>query len=406
MRQHEGVERAETQRPAPRGGYQAITRVAQHVWVVVAFVLVWRHFAYVRPNLRFADWQLNTFYFIAVAGTALRYLTGIRYGQARWHRVLFDGLSIFAIALGVTLTGGIESDLWLVYFIFLIAETVAASGRTYLITDTAAVTSYVVATWPREPSQAYAEVLLTRIFFLMVVASIARTLAAEERARQQDLAGLQEALSVSEERRRLARDLHDGLGHVLTRVILSLEVARRQCEREPQAAAAAVGEQATALRGAMEEMRQIVATLRTDTPNTNLPAVLRDLAARLEQSNQLKIHLDLPPGPVPLSAQRQYHLQRVIQEALTNCLRHAEAREAWVRVSLHEQPVGPTRVVAVIEDRGHGFDPEALNGRPTHGLTGMAERLAPYEGSVTVDAAPGRGTRVTAEVPADAESGL
>jgi signal transduction histidine kinase len=395
---------AQVPEQGPRAGYQALTRVAQHVWVVVAFILVWRYFTYVRPNLRHPDWQLNAFYFVAVAGTAFRYLTGVRHGDARWHRLLFDGLSIFAIALGVGLTGGIKSDLWLVYFIFLIAETVAASGRTYLITDTLAVLSYVAATWPRQPDQGYAEILLTRIFFLMVVASIARTLAAEERARQQDLAGLREALSVSEERRRLARDLHDGLGHVLTRVILSLEVARRQCATDPPAAAAAVGDQATALRGAMEEMRQIVATLRTDAGDTRLLTALRDLAARLGESDQLRVHLDLPGGDLPLSAQRQYHLLRVIQEALTNCLRHADSGEAWVRVSLHEQPVGPARVVVVVEDRGRGFDPERAGAAGGHGLAGMAERLTPYEGAVTIHSAPGQGTRVTAEVPADLEA--
>lgn len=380
----------------------AVARAAQHVWVAVAFVLVWLHFSYVRPHLRHPDWQIYSLYFLAVAGIACRYLTGIRHGRERWHRVLFDGLSILLIALGVNLTGGIYSDLWLVYFIFVIAETLAASARGFLITDVAAIVSYAIATWPRVVTQSYLEMLFTRIFFLFLVASIARTIAAEERHREADLGALREALSVSEERRRLARDLHDGIGHTLTRVILSLELARRQCGTNPAAAAETIGEQANALRAAMEEMRQIVATLRTDTASFDLPAALRGMAAQLAQSGSLRVDTEVPEQPLPLSPHRQYHLFRVVQEALTNCLRHSGAASARVSVRVADSPVGAPKVVATVEDEGVGFSPEKLDGRPGQGLAGMRERLAAYGGRLTVDSAPGRGTRVIAELPADA----
>ncbi|HEU4751730.1 MAG TPA: sensor histidine kinase [Armatimonadota bacterium] len=382
----------------------AVTRAAQHIWIAVAFIFIWLHFSYVRPHLRRLDWQIYSLYFLAVAGVAARYLTGIRYGHARWHRVLFDGLSILFIALGVNITGGIRSDLWLVYLIFIIAETLAGSSRGFLITDAVAMISYVLATWPRSvqvAGQEYAELLVTRIFFMVLVASIARTIAAEERQRQEDVSALREALSVSEERRRLARDLHDGIGHVLTRVILSLEVARRQATREPEAAAEAMGQQATALRGAMEEMRQIVATLRTDTAAFNVQSTVRGMAAQLAETAAFKLEVHVPEAPLPLSAHRQYHLSRVIQEALTNCLRHAHAENVTVEVQVHETPVTAPRVVAVIQDDGVGFDPQSVDGRGGHGLRGMAERLTPYEGRVVVESSPGGGTRVTAEVPAD-----
>jgi signal transduction histidine kinase len=380
--------------------FRAVTRVAQHVWLVVAFVIIWRHFSYVRPHLQHEDWQIYSLYFAAVAGTAFRYLTGIKHGHSRWHRLVFDGLSILFIAFGVNFTGGINSDLWLVYFIFIIAETLAASARGVLLTDTFAIGSYVLATWPRVFDQQYAEILITRIFFLVIVASIARTLAQEERIRQQDLGALREALSVSEERRRLARDLHDGIGHILTRVILSLEVARRQARPDPDAAAECVAQQATALRGAMEEMRQIVATLRTDTASLNLQAVVRHVASEMTDTGELQVEVRAPDEALPLSVNRQYHLSRVVQEALTNALRHSGAEQARVSIEVVESPVLPRKVVAVVEDTGKGFDPQNLNGGG-HGLTGMRERLAPYGGSVNIEASPGQGTRVTAEVPAD-----
>lgn len=382
-----------------RREFRSVTRAAQHVWLTVAFIFLWLHFSYVRPHFRHQDWQLYSLYFLAMAGIAGRYLTGIRHGNERWHRVVFDGLSILFIALGVNLTGGIYSDLWLVYFIFVIAETLAASARGFLITDTVAVVSYVVATWPRVYTQEYVEMLLTRIFFLVLVASIARTIAQDERHRQADLGALREALSVSEERRRLARDLHDGIGHTLTRVILSLEVARRQAAIDPEAAVESVGQQADALRGAMEEMRQIVATLRTETAEFDLRNAVRAMAAQLGESRSLEVEFRLPEGPVPLTPLTQYHLSRVVQEALTNCMRHSGAARAEVEIQVCDSPVGPTKVLAVVSDEGVGFEPEKNNGKDGHGLRGMTERLSPYGGRVTIDSAPGKGTRVTAEVP-------
>jgi signal transduction histidine kinase len=379
--------------------FRAVTRAAQHVWLAAAFLFVWLHFSYVQH--RHLDWQIYTLYFTSVAGLAARYLTGIRHGRRRWHRVVFDGLTILFIALGVNITGGIHSDLWLVYFIFVIAETLAASARGFLITDGVAVLSYVIATWPRVMSQQYVEMLGTRIFFLVLVASIARTIALDERKRREDLSALREELSVSEERRRLARDLHDGIGHVLTQVILSLEVARRQCTSDPPAAADSMAQQATSLRRAMEEMRQIVATLRTDTTSIDLRASVRAMTAQLAESGSLEVDVHLPVEPLPLSAHRQYHLSRVIQEALTNCLRHSGEDRARVEVEVVENPVGQRRVVAVVSDQGQGFDLQKVGGRGGHGLTGMSERLEPYGGKVRIESAPGEGTRITAEVPED-----
>jgi len=381
--------------------FLAVTRAAQHVWAAIAFIFLWLHFTYVRGDLRHQDWQLYTLYFLSVAGIAARYLTGIRHGEKRWHRVAFDGLTIVFIALGVNLTGGIRSDLWLVYFIFVIAETLASGARGLLLTDAAAVVSYIAATWPNQPNQAYGEILLTRVFFLVLVASIARTLAAEERKRQGDLAALQEALSVSEERRRLARELHDGIGHTLTRVILSLELASRQQGAEPAEASAAVGRQVTALRGAMEEMRQVVATLRSDSQAFDLPALVRSLASQVSESGPLTVEVEMPDEPIPLSPHRQYHMARVIQEALTNCLRHSGSERAEVEVQVQNGTVGSPMVVAIVRDFGRGFDPDAAERGPGQGLRGMQERLEPFGGRVTLDSRPDGGTVVTAEMPAD-----
>lgn len=111
------------------------------------------------------------------------------------------------------------------------------------------------------------------------------------------------------------------------------------------------------------------------------------------------MELQLPDQPLPLSPPRQYHLSRVVQEALTNCIRHSGAKMAVVRVEVQSHAVMGERVILEVSDDGGGFDVEQT--APGHGLPGMAERLAPYGGKVTIESAPGKGTRVRAELPAD-----
>ena len=135
-----------SQRAPEKPEQQTVTRVAYYVWIAVGFIFVWLHFSSVRLYL---DWRIYALYFLAVSGVATRYLTGERHGRKRWHRVLFDGLSILFISVGVGMTGGIRSELWLLYFILVIAETLAASARGFLITDVVAAASFVVATWPQ-----------------------------------------------------------------------------------------------------------------------------------------------------------------------------------------------------------------------------------------------------------------
>lgn len=378
-----------------------VSRAAYHVWAAVAFLLIWLQFGYVRDYMRGQDWQIYSLYFLAVGGVATRYLTGIRYGRERWHRVLFDGLTILFISLGVNLTGGIRSDLWLFYFIFVIAETLAASPRGFVITDAVAIAGYVVATWPSESwaMGEYLERLSTHIFFLILVGSIARAIAASERERREDLGALREALAASEERRRLARDLHDGVGHVLTRVILGMEILRKQAA-DPATVDEMLQKQTTDLRGAMGEMRQIVSTLRSETTELTLHDALRSLVAGVDKASGVQVELQLPDEPAPLSPPRQYHLARVVQEAVTNCLRHSGASRVRISVEIDRQAVTGARVTACVKDNGRGFDPSVVP--PGHGIQGMIERLSPYGGQVQILSRPGEGTEVRAEMPAEA----
>src|SRR5262249_41201066 len=119
----------------------------------------------------------------------------------------------------------------------------------------------------------------------------------------------------------------------------------------------------------------------------------------------MQVRLRLPEESLPLSSHRQYHLSRVIQEALTNCLRHAHVDAAEIELQVAPAAVGPAHVLATIADEGAGFQPDNAGDCPGSGLQGMRERLAPYEGRVTIRSAPGQGTQIIAELPADAGEG-
>jgi signal transduction histidine kinase len=342
---------------------------------------------------------LYTIYGLGLASVALRNVVGLRYGATLLHGIVFNLVAIAFISMGVVATGGIASDFWLVYFVFLIPETLFGNRRLILATTALAVLSYVVATWPMEMSAAYFEQLFTRLFFLVIVGAIARGIGSNEVHRKQEVALLREQVAVGEERTRIAREIHDGVGHALTSVILQLEVCERLIRRDPEAAEAVIEEQKGILRHAMAEARELVFHLRPlELEAEGFAAAVRRHAQQLsERSEGMEVSLFLPEERLPLSPASELALARIIQEALTNTARHADARRVSVTVKSERG-----QVVCVIEDNGRGFEPEAQPaGTRTggFGLKGMRERATALGGTLEIESAPGRGTRIRVVLP-------
>ena len=194
------------------------------------------------------------------------------------------------------------------------------------------------------------------------------------------------------ERKRLARELHDETGQSLTSILLGLKSLEQAVETDDGR------ERVSALRGLVVETLQSVRRLAVELR----PAALDDfgLAPALErlvdtygQQASVDVDLELRLRDERLSSEVETTLYRIVQEALTNVTKHADARRVSIVVAQKDEVV-----VAVIEDDGVGFDP----GEPRAGglgLVGMRERVALLGGRIRVEAAPGRGTTLAAEIP-------
>jgi signal transduction histidine kinase len=390
--------------PERRRELRATLRLIAYVWVCVAFLYLWMHFSYVRSGLTVPRERLSLLFGLGVATMAVRHALGLRYGGSLWHGALFNLLAVAFISMAVAMTGRIESDFWLVYFVLLISETLLADHRMMIATDAVVAVSYIVATWPGEVTVPYIEQVTTRVFFLVLVGAIARAIAANERARSREVALLQEQVRVGEERTRIAREIHDGVGHALTGVILQIELCQRLMRRDLEAAEVMLAEQKGVLRHAMDEARELVFHLRPiELAIAGFAPSVRRYAQQLARRGDLAIDLSLPEGELPLSPAGELALARIIQEALANAARHSGARRIEVDVRVEKKSV-----TCRIEDDGRGFDPAAPprdgavpgeRGRGGFGIVGMRERAAELGGALEIETISGQGARIRVTLP-------
>jgi signal transduction histidine kinase len=223
--------------------------------------------------------------------------------------------------------------------------------------------------------------------------------AAELVARQDELA----RAAVEDERARIARELHDIVGHALGVIVLQARGARRMLPDGPAAVEEALGAIESTGSSALAETRRLVTAMRSpDEPAPREPwpglaqlGELTDRVARAGLPVTLEVEgraIDLPPG-LDLVA------YRVVQEALTNALAHAGPARATVLLRYL-----PDGLEVVVEDTGVGAAPDGAGGdgragRETSGLAGMVERVAIYGGTVAAGPRPDGGFRVAARLP-------
>ena len=200
-----------------------------------------------------------------------------------------------------------------------------------------------------------------------------------------------------EERRSIARELHDEVGQVLTAIKVELAIAQRAIEAD--------GGRAQVLQDARSIADSALHTVR-NLSHLLHPPLLDDLGlpAAIDWylrgfSRRHNVHVDLLHDPMPdrLTPETEAAAYRIVQEALTNVAKHAQATVCRVFVQRL-----PNTVLITIEDNGAGFDPTAAARAADRGLglIGIRERVSQLQGTLRLESSPGKGARLTVELPA------
>ncbi len=251
---------------------------------------------------------------------------------------------------------------------------------------------------PRGTNEAFSDAdvrLLTDIARQAGVAAHAVRLTADLQRSRERLVTARE-----EERRRLRRDLHDGLGAALAGVVLQLGAARTMVVRDPHGAALLLDKLRVEVQDAITDIRRLVYDLRPpQLDELGLVAAIQELVSRLTESSyagsprreqRLTMTVEMPTSLPPLQAAVEVAAYRIAAEALTNVVRHAEATNCGLSLECGDM------LVLKIADDGRGFS------RNTHrgvGLTSMRERAAELGGELRVYSVLDRGTVIHAELP-------
>jgi PAS domain S-box-containing protein len=221
----------------------------------------------------------------------------------------------------------------------------------------------------------------------------------EQKRAQAQLLEQQRALAMLREREQLAREMHDGIGQVLGYVKMQAQAARDQLAQDcKETVDSQLRQLAAVAQDAHADVREYILGAKAETAShPGFLSALRQYLQRFSEHYPLHTELIAPPdwSDEFLEATAAVHLLRIIQEALTNARKYAQAQCVQVRLQVEDG-----RALVVIQDDGTGFDPTLLQeGQTDHyGLQFMRERAEQIGGYLTIDSLPGAGTRVMIDV--------
>jgi signal transduction histidine kinase len=341
--------------------------------------------------------------------------------RPRWQKRLYIFVEIALMIIAVSLKLGAE----ILMYLFIAKACFLLSRKEVIITVILTGIAYTIPLlwlipqeleyWRLNPQEvldpnarmimAWVERIFVYTAAVMFVICLSFTTLSEHRAqkRAKELVKEVETLSVMLERERIARDIHDTLGHTLTTLGIQLEVAQ-------QIGAANIPQTLRRLEMArdladqcLRDVRQVVQTIRE--PDFELTQALTALITQMQQTQSVEtsrsklicseVELNLPPLPL----QTSYQLYFVVQEGVTNIQKHADASQ----VQLKGWSVGD-RLLIELTDNGKGFNPAQLS--QGFGLRGMHERVQILGGTLQIQTEPGQGTRLLVEVPLPTVSAL
>lgn len=307
-----------------------------------------------------------------------------------------------AIALYMGLTGLAVAALW---------PDLRTVGVVILI-SLGLSTVHLVASWGwGELLRLLPTLGLIVVFVVVYVVLFARQTQARERAQEllaelevahaqlQEYADQVQELTLSQERERIAQELHDTLAQGVAGLILQLEAADSYLEGGNAPRAQETVQRAMALaRTTLREARRAIQALRpAELEQQGLIDALGREVDAFAQRTGVPATFQVDAGAPEPSTAAALEILRILQESLNNVARHAGAAHVWVRLGAHDG-----RLRLAVRDDGVGFEPDrALNKRGSYGMRGMRERSARIGGELLLHSAPGEGTTVTLELEAE-----
>jgi signal transduction histidine kinase len=194
------------------------------------------------------------------------------------------------------------------------------------------------------------------------------------------------------ERRRLARELHDETGQALTSILLGLRSVE-EADGPDEMTTAASNLRALVV-GTLQDVRRLAVQLRPKAlDDFGLVAAVEHLVQTFSEATAIRVDLEAQLGEERIPPEVETTLYRIVQEALTNIVKHAEASRVSILLVRSE-----TSATVVIEDDGQGFDPADVR-EEGMGIIGMRERVELHEGRLTLESTPGSGATLVVEVP-------
>lgn len=279
--------------------------------------------------------------------------------------------------LGATIIGITLLNVLLYYGML---TTAASNSSTWMLHLSG---SQQVWQWTLQYLATYFAVLAFVVYLSLVVMTEQKS-----RYRAEVLTQQIEALAATLERTRIARDIHDSLGHLLTDLNARLAVAQALRDRDPGEASQAVDMAKVLASQSIAEVKRSLQIIRSS--DFNLDQALTALVEQLRYNQALSVqwNINLPP----LSLQTSHHIYCVVKEGLINIQKHSHASEARLRSHCTAQVL-----YLEIEDDGRGFDPTSSHNG--FGLRGMAERVQLLGGKLTIHSMVGSGTRIQITLP-------
>ncbi|HEY6746822.1 MAG TPA: sensor histidine kinase [Mycobacteriales bacterium] len=327
---------------------------------------------------------------------ALLAIAGFRWVQGR-RRAVAAGYVLLQLALGYALFdaagAGVGATLLL---LVLVIQAVLLLPLPAAIAVAALVPLvHAGMAWPENFRQA--SITSVVVAFAVVLAALylngqqARAALAAANAQLRTYAGQAESLATAAERTRLAREIHDGLGHHLTVVQMQVRAARAVLPADRDRADELLGKAEEQSRAALAEVRRSVAALREPGETGPVTEAIEALTAESAAAG-LAASVEVRGERRALPADAEHALYRAAQEALTNVRKHAGPARARVLLDYS----GPGTVRLQVSDDGAGLPEAAPAG---FGLTGVRERVGKLGGTVELDSRPGAGVTMTVELP-------